>query len=210
MSQPGHAVRLTATVVGFVYALALHLSGLSLDSDIKRALAYLPTVLVLAVVAYDRWLWKWPGIRRLHQRPRLDGLWKVVLRPDRKSLIPADGNWGPIAGYMVVEQSYWSISLTQFTKESASYSKAASFLKRGESGKQTLVFVYDNQPDREHLHGSPRSTGGCELQVANGSPTSMAGSYFSDRFTAGAMDLMFLDRTTNYVTFAQADAHVDA
>jgi hypothetical protein len=207
MTHPARIVRWTTVAVGLVYGAALYFSGLKLDADLKHILAYLPAILSLAVVAFDRWIWKWPLICHFHNRPLVHGLWRTELRPDKDSHIPEGGNWGPISGYLVVEQSYWSIALTQFTAESASYSKASSFLKHKDSDKQMLVYVYDNQPKRAHLSRSARHIGGCELEVASGSPTTMSGSYFTDRFTAGGMELRLVDRTTNYVDFSQADAH---
>lgn len=208
MTHPGRIVRTTAVLVGLAYAGALYAVGIRLSAGTKQMLAYLPTVLALVVVAFDKWIWRWPVVCKLHSRARIDGLWKVELRPDAASYIPVGGNRGPIDGYMVVEQTFWLIALTQFTAESSSYSKTATFLKRADSSKRVLVFVYDNEPRREHLHRSQRNTGGCQLEVANGSPRTMTGAYFTDRFTAGAMQLKLVDRTTNYVDFEQSAAHV--
>lgn len=204
--HPGKTVRTTATFVGIVYAVVLYAEGIRLQNDVKHALAYLPSLLTLLVVVYDRWAWRWSIVRHFHKRPLLHGLWSVSIEPDPRSCIPKGGDWHP-TGFLVIEQTYWTISLTQFTKESSSYSKSTTWQTRESSGKQALTFLFDNKPKRAHIDRSRQHLGGCLLEVANGTPTSMSGEYFTERFTAGSMDLSLIDRTTNYVDFGQAEKH---
>lgn len=207
--QTAKTVRIAATVVSVIYAGALYLSGIKLKSDVSHGLAYLPSILTLLVVGYDRWVWHWPLIRFFHRRPYLRGLWSVVLEPDPASHIPEGGNWYP-TGYLVVEQTFWAISLTQFTNESTSYSKATTWQTHEGSKKQGLSFVYDNRPKRIHIDRSPQHLGACLLEIANGLPATMSGEYFTNRFTAGTTNLSLIDRTTNYVNFDQANNHATA
>jgi SMODS-associating 2TM, beta-strand rich effector domain len=201
MASPQRAVRTTAVAVGVVYAAALFAAGVRLGDGLKSALSYLPTLTTLFVVAFDKWLWRWPGIRRMHGRPILNGLWLTELTPGKDSHIPDAGNWGPIEAYIIIEQTFWSISITQLTKESESHSRAAVFIPRTESKRSVLSFTYDNQPGRKHLSRSPRHVGACEFEVSGTAPTELKGSYFTDRFTAGDMELKFADRTTSHGSF---------
>jgi hypothetical protein len=107
---------------------------------------------------------------------------------------------------MIIEQSFWSICVTQFTAESESQSQATAYVRRPDSARQLLSFTYDNLPRREHLPRSPRHTGACTLTLPAGSPDSLPGLYFTDRFTAGEMTLTLIDRTTNYADFAAVHA----
>ncbi|MGY1771631.1 Cap15 family cyclic dinucleotide receptor domain-containing protein [Blastococcus sp. SYSU D00813] len=207
MTAPQKAVRFAAIGVSVAYAITLYLVGVELDGSVKSALSYLPTLAVLGVVAFDKWVWRWPGIIRLHTRPRLDGLWSVALKPDKRSHIPKDGNWGPIQAYVVVEQTFWTISIAQFTKESVSHSRAAVFIPRQESRRSILSFTYDNVPSREHIGRSPRHVGACELETAGDAPKQLRGVYFTDRFTAGDMLLELVDRSADYGSFAQCHEH---
>lgn len=209
MTPIKNSVRYTVVAVSLVYTAVLFLSGVELDTFAKQFLALLPTLFALGVVAYDRWVWKWALGRKFHQRPQIDGLWRVTLTPNPESHIPPDGNRGPIEAYAVIDQTYWSISVAQFTEQSESYSLTSTFIARGQTNMKTLSFLYDNTPRYEHRKRSPRHSGACEISVPTGQPTAMTGLYFTDRFTQGEMVLELVDRTTNYRDFASAKAHAD-
>lgn len=198
------SARIAAVLVGLVYTAVLYVSGVTLDSGVKQSLALLPAVATAAIVAYDLWLWKWPVLRGLHSRPRIGGLWKATLQPRPESHIPEGGNRGPISAYVVIEQTFWTLSVQLFTPESASASRASRFTAKPESKYQSLSFVYENVPRPEHRARSPRHVGACELTVANSTPTRMAGEYFTDRFTAGEMRLELCDRSTGHGDYAAA------
>jgi hypothetical protein len=175
----------------------LLIAGVKVDSSAKHLLSYLPSAAAIGLIIFDNWIWRTPWILKLHARPRLHGLWRVELRPDPLSR-------GPITAYMVVEQSFWSVCLTQLTQESASHSKATAYVRRPGTKQQTLSFTYENEPRREHLPRSPRHVGACELNLSAGSPISLTGTYYTDRFTAGEMSLTLVDRSTKHANFAAA------
>ena len=210
MKSIAKAIRATVVLVSGLYTLVLYLSHLQLDSWPKRLLAFLPTIASLLVVAYEKWLWKWPFVLRLHSKPHLSGLWRVTLQPDPDSHIPVGGNRGPIEAYVVIEQTLWTICVRQYTKESQSNSLAATFFKRFDTSQQTLSFTYDNEPKRRHQSRSPRHVGACELYVTGGAPTSMSGKYFTDRFTAGEISMSLVDRSTHIIDFDAAKSHAES
>lgn len=210
MTPIKNSVRVTAVVLNAVYSAVLFVSGVELDSLIKRALALLPAALALIVVVFDKWAWKWPVVLTWAHVPRVGGLWIATLTPHAESRIPDGGNRGPIEAYVVIEQTFWTISVAQFTAESSSYSRTATFLRHGQSAQRTLSFLYDNDPRQEHRSRSPRHVGACELKTPQGSPSSLEGSYFTDRYTQGEMTLRLIDRSTNYVDFKAAKAHADS
>ena len=165
----------------------------------------------LGVVAFDVWLWRQGWILRIHKRPWIGGLWRVSLQPDARSQIPDSGNHGPIECYLVVDQDFWSVSLVLLTAESRSDSRAAAFVGRNSSSRrQLLSFTYDNVPKQQHLERSPKSAGACDLTAGRGAPTRIEGSYFTDRLTAGSMQLELVDRTTTHENFIDAKAHADS
>jgi hypothetical protein len=106
MQNPSKVVRLVAALVSAAYAVAIYASGVHLQNDFKHALAYLPTILGLGVVAFDLWLWKISGIHRFTGRPRIDGAWVATLLPHPDSHIPPGGNRGPIDAAVIIEQTY--------------------------------------------------------------------------------------------------------
>ncbi|MEV4453591.1 Cap15 family cyclic dinucleotide receptor domain-containing protein [Streptomyces mirabilis] len=101
-------------------------------------------------------------------------------------------------------QTYWTLHATLRTAESASRSDNATIVKTDGSGIAEVRFLYDNTPRTEYRQRSPRHSGACRLSVTGRTPQSITGSYFTDRFTAGDMDLTLVDRSTDHGTFADA------
>lgn len=204
MHRPGNAVRYTAIGVGLTYALVLYLAGVRLDVDLRRGLAYLPTLAAAAVIAWDLWIWRWPLIWRATPRPRLDGTWSVVLRPTDDSHIPPGGNRGPIQGYIVIKQTYWTISLRLYTAESSSLSRSYFWDDSNGTGTSWLTFIYDSTPMQRLQHRSGRHLGACSLHPGNRRPTAVEGRYFTDRYTQGDMKLTFVSRDADSGSFDEA------
>ncbi|MFL6136198.1 MAG: hypothetical protein ACJ74O_00145 [Frankiaceae bacterium] len=207
--NPSRLVRWTAVIVSGTYALALYASGTHLQQGAKQGLAYLPTALSLAVVAFDLWLWKIPGVHRFVGRPRVDGTWFTILRPHPDSHIPPGGNRGPIDAAVVIEQTYWSISITLMTAESASQSTSAAIHTNGESRKRrVLAYTYANTPKQEHRDRSHPHVGAVRLEIVGRTPITLAGTYWTDRLTVGDMQLRHLERGTDYANLgAVLQAH---
>lgn len=161
----------------------------------------------LLLVVWDLWAWRWPLLHQLTHRPRIDGLWAVVLRPTSESHIPPGGNAGPIPAYLVVSQSFWSTHIRQLTVESGSSSRAVVWQDRRDADVEPVSFLYENTPRPEHQGRSNRHLGACTLEPANLNPTQMQGVYFTDRYTQGSMELRLLDRTSGYASYAEAQVH---
>ncbi|MEV0382764.1 hypothetical protein [Nonomuraea sp. NPDC050643] len=193
-----------ATTLSIFYAVALYATDVHPQASIGKAISYAPTVIGLAVVAFDKWLWRFPGVHRLVGRPRLDGTWRTTLRPMPSSHIPPHLKLVSINAYIMIEQSYWSISITLITKESTSYSRAAVFSKLTEGDRQHLTYIYDNQPRQEYLVRSPQHSGAVECAISGRSPKTISGRYWTDRLTTGDMRLQFVSRTSEHSSFQAA------
>ncbi|MFI7536260.1 hypothetical protein [Streptosporangium sp. NPDC049376] len=204
--MPSHAqfARWGATVLSIAYAIALYATGVHPQTGVGKAISYVPTVISLAVVAFDKWLWRIPGIHRLVGRPRLDGTWKATLRPTLESRIPEGGNRGPINAYVMIEQTYWSISITLITVESMSHSRGAVFNKIADGDRNYLSFVYGNRPRQEHALRSPPHIGAVEWAIAGRTPQEISGHYWTDRLTTGDMQLQFVGRASDHESFRAA------
>ena len=200
-------MRTTVITVGAAYAGAMRMSGVSLDSTAKQIVGFLPVLALGALMVWDLWLWRIPGLPRVTHRPRIDGLWSATLEPTDESHIPAGGNRGPIPAYLVITQSYWSLAVRQYTVESTSDSRAFFWARRPGASWETVAFVYDNEPQQKHQHRSPRHLGTCQFDPTESSPTQMTGTYFTDRYTKGDMTLARVDRTRGHPSFAAAEAH---
>jgi SMODS-associating 2TM, beta-strand rich effector domain len=181
-------VRLTALAVVIIYSGALAVSGVSPSPHLQQSLAYLPTVVGMLVLAFERWAWRWFGVNRLFSRPDLVGTWHVTLQPSDESHIP-DTRRGTRHAFMVVQQTFWTVQLTQVSAESRSESTTATFRKTDGARHQRLSFLYDNIPQQKFQPGSPRHEGACTVNIADYRPSSMDGIYFTNRLTCGDMRL---------------------
>lgn len=188
-------IRIVAVAVSAAWGIALYFSGVDLNDSTRRLLAYIPSASVLLAVVFDLYVWKWPGIHRMVGRPRVDGTWRTTIRPHEKSRIPKAGNRGPIQSAVVIEQTFWTISVRLLTAESSSMSEVASLRSHGESREQRLLtYTYRNEPKQEHRPRSSPHRGACEFTVVGRLPQKVSGTYWTDRFTVGDMDLEFVDR----------------
>jgi hypothetical protein len=201
VGNPAKTARITVSAVSTLYAIVLYAIGIRLQDDARQILAYLPSALGILIVIFDSWAWKWPVIHNLAGRPRIDGTWIASVQPHPDSHSPAGGNRGPIQAAIMIDQRYWSIGITMLTGESASYS-TASFLRRpGDSrGRRILSYTYANEPAQEHRPRSQPHVGATQLHVSGQQPTELTGMYWTDRFTAGDLDLRLLNRHTDYPT----------
>jgi len=204
MGRPTALARTITLIVSAIYSIGIFSLGFELPFWWRLLVAFLPTIAVLCVLAWDLWLWRQPGVQRLVRRPDLRGLWRVTLTPHPDSRIPEGGNRGPIDGFLEIKQSFWAVHLRLYTDQSASKSTATTWLPAYESAVDNLTFTYDNVPKVSQSHRSMRSTGACNLLPTSLQPKEMEGAYFTDRFTKGDMSLTFVGRETGFATFAKA------
>lgn len=195
MNATAKVARWTAIGVSATWAAVLYFTGLDLNDNTRRGLSYLPSVAGLLVVAFDLWLWKLPGVSRITGRPHLWGTWKVELQSSAQSVIPQGGNQGPITGAMVIEQTFWTTAVQFYTRESGSSSISADIVNKTESKQaKFLLFTYVNTVRQAHSHRSHQHSGTCRLDVTGTSPSSLSGTYWTDRVTAGDLTLTLVDR----------------
>ncbi|WP_329260522.1 hypothetical protein OG223_41455 [Streptomyces sp. NBC_01478] len=203
--SPASTLRTGATIAATLYTGILLVLGLY-PSEFRYLFAYIPAAVGYGVLVFDRWAWHWPLIHRMSGRAWVNGTWRAVLIPSPESHIPASGNRGPIAAYMTIEQTYWSLHATLRTAESTSRSSNATITAPENSGTAEIGFLYDNTPRVEHQHRSPRHDGACRLSVTGLIPKAATGHYFTERFTAGDVDLTLISRSTEFGTFTEAQA----
>jgi len=143
---------------------------------------------------FNRWAWRWRGIRGLTGRPLLDGTWHGELVPQALAGGAAAAVDGDI--FMVVRQCFWSISVRLFTRESTSSSCGAS-LNRHDDGVYELVYVYINTPQHQVRERSGIHYGGAVLSAPKSADHGVHGQYFTDRKSRG--DLSFHTRYATHI-----------
>lgn len=193
MSNP-NLVRIGVVGTSLAWSAILYLSGVELPTTAQRIVANLPAVSVALVVAFDLWIWKWPGVNRIIGRPRIFGTWATKIAPRTDSLIPPGGNSGPIEATALIEQTFWTLAVSMTTAESRSTSLAAHIERDGESKRQYQVtYTYRNTPKAAVRSRSPIHVGAVHLTVDGGKPTRMDGTYWTDRLTVGDLELTRID-----------------
>src|SRR5947209_8185061 len=88
-------------LAALVWALIAFLSGETLKWSWAKSLGLTAAIVVWAVLAYDRWIWKWPGIRRFAGKPVIHGTWKTELRTSYEARQDET-----IEAYLVIRQTY--------------------------------------------------------------------------------------------------------
>ena len=94
----------------------------------------------------------------------------------------------PIAGFMVIRQTYSALSMRLITKESASKLLAARILSDAD-GIHTVTGIYSNEPKHSLRERSPIHYGSLVLKVIGNPVTALDGHYWTDRKTQGELSL---------------------
>lgn len=145
---------------------------------------------------FDRYAWRWPGVRSMVGRPVLDGTWHGELASDWVNPRTGAGVPPDPEVFLVVRQRYWSVTVRMLTKESASASLRADLTKY-EDGVHQLVYLYGNTPRQQFRHRSGVHYGGAVLTAPKDHQHGIEGHYFTDRKTCG--DMRFHTRYTTHV-----------
>jgi hypothetical protein len=134
---------------------------------------------------FDNWLWAWPPFSWLVKRPNLRGTWHGELRSqwvDPKTQMTPP----PIPAFMSVTQTWSTLYLRQFTRESESATIAATVL-RDHDDAESVAVLYRNDPKVNVRDRSPIHFGGLHLRI--GGHDAMDGDYWTDRNTIGRLVL---------------------
>jgi hypothetical protein len=124
--------------------------------------------------------------------PRIQGTWWGELHSNY--IDPASGaRLGPIPVAVVVRQSGIDLFVCLHSKESSSITIAARRVMEAD-GRVCLVGVYRNEPKLPRQDTSRMHHGGLKLSVIDGERPRMQGTYWTDRGTAGEIELAFLSR----------------
>ena len=115
--------------------------------------------------------------------PDLNGTWKVVIHPTAPEP-PHD----EVMAYMVIRQTFSTVSLRLFTAESHSETLSARVV-RCDDGTCNVAAVYRNTPSLRVRERSPLHHGALLLNVQGDPPESLAGQYWTDRLSQGELVL---------------------
>lgn len=200
-------IQVIISIAVLVWAIMLILQGVDLDFGLLRPYSVAVGVTVIALNAYDKWLWKIPLFRHIPKRPPdLSGTWRGTIEseyqnPETGQVVP------PIKAFMVVEQTASTMSIRQLTSESRSHSLTASLEKS--AGMWVASFTYINEPQLRYQRRSPMHMGAGVLNIHGSPPTSIEGQYWTSRDSKG--ELKFNRKSEKiYTNFedAEKDQHL--
>jgi len=180
----------TRIIIGIFAALMLLVSvltGDSIDAQGLRWISGASGAVILLLVIYDKWVWRWPLIRKLAEqdgRPVIRGTWKGTLEFAKD----ANDKPGSIEIYFSIEQTYSTVEVRGFVSTSESHSVTAT-IDRPLTNQRRLVFAYHSEAPHGK-RGANRPHDGTALLNIIGIPVQeITGSYYTERGGAGSITL---------------------
>lgn len=171
-----------------LWGASLLVQGVAVEPSWARPLSGVTAILLGLIGCFDLFLWRIPILQGwLVKRPNLRGTWAATLvsnwvDPETGKKIP------PIPAYVVIRQTYSTLSIRLFTEESRS-AVLSDGITRDPDGIYSLAGVYQNEPKPEYRYRSEIHNGAIRLHVIGSPVTRLEGQYWTDRNTAGSMDL---------------------
>ena len=171
-----------------VWTIVLYVNHEAITSARLQHLSTVITIVLYAVMAFDLWLWK---ISLLHgwfvKRPVINGTWKVEIRSNWKD--PETGaSIPPVEGFMVVRQTFSTLSMRLLTAESIS-ELVGTEIVCSEDGLYYVSGVYRNEPRLQVRGRSPIHYGAVWLRIIDEPTKKIIGHYWTDRESTGEMEL---------------------
>ena len=177
-----------------IQALVLLVAGVYLVPYLIRGLptselfAPIGAAASLFVLAFDHFLWRIPKLgRRLSKRPDLRGTWRGRLASNWKNPETGQRIDPDPEVYLVVRQTFWSVSANLITKESKSCSTTATIEDDG-CGQYQLVAQYRNTPRAGVRERSEVHHGSFKLDIGGEPVDRLEGYYWTDRNMMGELE----------------------
>ena len=178
-----------------LWALVLIFQGQALSAHMLAPFSYVVTGLSVAVVLWERWLWAWPIFRGwLNKRPDIRGTWKGTLRSDWREPDTKQG-LDPIEVFLVIRQTYTTIDVRLFSRESSSISLSGNIFTDSAS-VCTLAVTFRSTPRILKRDRSPVKPGGMLVSLVGSPIHKLDGEYWTDRATKGEVTLSVRTRAT--------------
>jgi hypothetical protein len=174
-------------LVAAVYLVSYLIRGLP-TSELFAPIGAAGAVSSLFVLAFDHILWRIPKIgRKLSKRPDIRGTWRGRLasnweNPETGQRIDPDPEV-----YLVVRQTFWSVTANLITKESKSCSTTATIEDDG-CGQHQFVAQYRNTPRASVRERSEVHHGSFKLDIGGEPVDRLEGYYWTDRNTMGELE----------------------
>jgi SMODS-associating 2TM, beta-strand rich effector domain len=193
------------TLLGFaaiLWGTLLILNGVHVSLQFAKPFSLVIGILSIALGLFDRWIWRIPWLHPWFvSRPNLQGTWKGAVIPFGIDVESGETNV-PIQAYLVIRQTYSSISIRLLTKESSSELLAGNIVESPDK-LHTVFGTYRNTPRLQKREESPIHYGGLFLDVREVPASALDGQYWTDRNTRGELHFDRREKTLVH-SFEQA------
>lgn len=173
----------TRLIIGLAAAIALSvvwaISG-KLDTAYAKATVTATSVVTLLLLAFDRWLWRYPPFRWAVRRPVLHGTWKMAQRTTYEPRAHET-----MESYLVIHQTYSTIRVNGLYAISDSESLSADLAI--EKSRCVLSYIFRTDAHTMHRTGNPPSRGAATLKVGRQPQLHLEGDYWMERGTRGSV-----------------------
>lgn len=176
----------------FIFAVIIFLisiiTGNSIDDNLFRWLSGVTSAVVIIVMAYERWVWKWSIFRSIAEAfgvPVLHGTWKGTLNYEND----ADGKSGSVDIYLAINQTLTSISVRAFFKKPSESDSTITKIEKLKANRKQLIYLYKNEAPFGKRNGNPPHDGACVMEIIGFPSQELSGSYFTERKGAGLVKL---------------------
>jgi hypothetical protein len=175
---------IVAIVIG-VFAVGIVATGGAVQVAWLRFYPGAVTIVVIAIAAWEHWLWRWSIVQRLPGATRdIRGTWKGELETFWKDETGTSSARKPV--YLVVRQTASVVSVSLLTNESRSTSSLATVFSDGTT--VSLDYLYLNWPDLRVQDKSRMHHGSASLIVSGMPADRLRGQYWTNRDTKGELD----------------------
>jgi hypothetical protein len=177
--------RIVAALFAAAFIALAALTGDSIDKNGLRWLSGVAGAIVLILLVYDRWLWRWPVLRQVAERtgrPVIYGTWRGRLDYEAD----ADGVPGSTEMYMAVHQTYTHVAVHCYFPTSTSRSLVAA-IEPVDKHRHELTFAYRSEAPVPARDANRPHQGTCVLALVGRPVEEIGGSYYTDRRGRGTL-----------------------
>jgi hypothetical protein len=179
--------------------VAVWLTTGKFDLTYTKAIVSASSFVIIGLLAFDSWAWRFWPFRLIFSKPILHGTWKLE---QRTSYEPRANE--TIEAYLVIDQRFSGIRQIHGLYEiSNSHSLTADIAV--DRSQCTLSFIFRSEAGTMHRDGNPPSRGASVLHVGRHPQLHLQGDYWMERGTKGSVESVGYSRKF-YGTFASAQS----
>lgn len=196
--------RITIGLFSAIILGASFLTGQSIDQNGLKWISGASSAVVMLLLIFDRWIWRWPLVSRVSERlghPIIYGTWNGEIEFDKDF----NGTPGKIDCYLSIYQTFSTVEIRGYFSTSNSYSITAA-IDHPRSTQTRLVYAYHGEAPHGKRDENRPNDGTAILDIVGRPVESIIGSYFTDRGGTGRIKL---SRHTKKLSesFSQASKH---